>query len=612
MPTMMKPTTGIQEPRTITGEFRSVEGNSNQIEISFSSEYAVRRWFGDEILLHEENAVDFNRLMAVGSLLFNHGKDVKYGKMPVGRIEKAWLDTEQHKARALIIFDDDEDSQRVKDKVLSKSIRGVSCRYDVDSWEEVMPGKQSSNGRFTGPAYIALRWEPFEISIEPVPADPSVGPGREMESPKVVPPVGETQTETQRAVQAERQRLSDITALCRDFEVDPQPHITSGDTVDQVRAALIEKLKPQRGSDPTVTITADETDKFRDAAVDAILSRGGIKVQDPAPGYRDLMGVRLTGFASECLIKKGVYHPHRLDDDILLREALSPDSQFGSILSSAASKAMAVSYKAAGTTFQKWTRRGSNPDFKATMQYQISEAGDLLPVTQSGEFKFDEVRDQGVRKVVATFGRGWGLTRQAIINDDIGALTKTPAAYARAAARGINRLVYMQLGANPVIYDGVQLFNAAHGNVAAGAGAINVANVGAGKAAMRQQRGLRGLEALNIGPKFLIVPAARETVAQQYISKKLIPTTQGAINPLANILEPVVDAELDPYSLTAWYLAADPLEADTIEVTYLNEKDLPTIESQVGFDYLGVKWRIFIDYGVTVLDYRGLYMDAGI
>lgn len=409
----------------------------------------------------------------------------------------------------------------------------------------------------------------------------------------------------------ESQRAAEITTLCRGFGIDPAEHINSGATVAQVRAAVLEKLKTERKL-PGATITADETDKFRDAAVDAILSRGGIKVQDPAPGYRDLMGVRLTGFASECLIKKGIYHPQRLDDDILIREALSPDSQFGSILSSAASKAMAVSYKAAGTTFQKWTRRGSNPDFKATMQYQISEAGELLPVTQSGEFKFDEVTDQGVSKVVATFGRGWGLTRQAIINDDIGALTKTPAAYARAAARGINRLVYMQLGANPVIYDGVQLFNAAHGNVAAAPGAINVANVGAGKAAMRQQRGLRGLETLNIGPRFLIVPAARETVAQQYISKKLVPTTQGAINPLANILEPVVDAELDPYSLTAWYLAADPLEQDTIEVTYLNEKDLPTIESQVGFDYLGVKWRIFIDYGVTVLDFRGLYMDAGI
>jgi hypothetical protein len=180
-----KPATGLQEPRTIDAEFRAVEGNENQIELSFSSEYAVERWYGSEILLHEEGAVDFTRLLSVGSVLFAHGRDVKYGKMPVARIEKAWLDIEQRKGRALISFDDDEDSQKVKNKVLSKSIRGVSFGYAVSSWEEVMPGKKSSNGRFTGPAYIGLKWEPIEISIEPVPADPSVGVGREASQPNI-------------------------------------------------------------------------------------------------------------------------------------------------------------------------------------------------------------------------------------------------------------------------------------------------------------------------------------------------------------------------------------------------------------------------------------------
>ncbi len=51
---------------------------------------------------------------------------------------------------------------------------------------------------------------------------------------------------------------------------------------------------------------------------------------------------------------------------------------------------------------------------------------------------------------------------------------------------------------------------------------------------------------------------------------------------------------------------------DTIEVTYLNNKDIPTIESEVSFEYLGMKWRIYIDYGVTVLDYRGFYKSPDI
>lgn len=175
------PKTGRQEPRGIVNaQFRALEGNKNQFELSFSSEQAVERWFGQEVLLHDVGAVDLNRLLTVGTVLFNHGRDCNYGKVPVARIDSARLDADK-KCRAVITFDDDDNSQLIKQKVESGSIRGVSFGYQVSNWEEVLPGKTSTNGRFTGPAYIALRWEPYEISIEPIPADPSVGVGREFE-----------------------------------------------------------------------------------------------------------------------------------------------------------------------------------------------------------------------------------------------------------------------------------------------------------------------------------------------------------------------------------------------------------------------------------------------
>jgi hypothetical protein len=67
-------------------------------------------------------------------------------------------------------------------------IKGVSFGYSVSSWEEVKAGKTSVNGRFTGPAYIGIKWEPFEISIEPTPADPSVGVGRDIENEDIEKP----------------------------------------------------------------------------------------------------------------------------------------------------------------------------------------------------------------------------------------------------------------------------------------------------------------------------------------------------------------------------------------------------------------------------------------
>ena len=111
----------------VPAQFRAVEENKNQIELSFSSEKIVERWFGNEILLHDATAVDLTRLLSVGTVLFSHGRDSNYGKMPVARIDKAWLDSDM-KCRALITFDEDDDSQLVKSKVISGSIKGKGSR----------------------------------------------------------------------------------------------------------------------------------------------------------------------------------------------------------------------------------------------------------------------------------------------------------------------------------------------------------------------------------------------------------------------------------------------------------------------------------------------------
>ena len=181
VPEKQAPETGITQQRTIDISLRVVDEEKRTVELSFSSEQPYNRWFGAEILSHDESAVDLQRLLDVGTVLFSHGRDSKFGRMPVASIDKVWIDTGQRKAKAMITFDDDEDSEKVFKKVKKGLLKGTSLGYVVSSWEEVMAGKTSSNGRFTGPAYIGLKWEPLEISIEPTPADPSVGVGRSVE-----------------------------------------------------------------------------------------------------------------------------------------------------------------------------------------------------------------------------------------------------------------------------------------------------------------------------------------------------------------------------------------------------------------------------------------------
>lgn len=153
---------------------KSLDEEKRQVELSFSSEEPYERWFGIEILSHNDGAVELTRLNEIGCLLFNHDRD-----KVIGRIDKAWV--QDGRGYALVTFDEDPESDVIYQKVKSGTLKGVSVGYRVDSWEEVAAGKVSSDGKHIGPCSIALKWVPFEISIVSIPADPTVGVGREME-----------------------------------------------------------------------------------------------------------------------------------------------------------------------------------------------------------------------------------------------------------------------------------------------------------------------------------------------------------------------------------------------------------------------------------------------
>ena len=160
----------------MAGAIRAVEGEGNERKfvLSFSSELPYERYWGSEILDHSEGSVDLTRLNEIGCGLFNHKRD-----MVGGRISRAWI--EGNRGYAEIEFDTDDESERIYQKVKSGTLRGVSVGYMVDVWEEVIANKMSSDGRFKGPASIAKKWIPFEISVVSVPADPTVGIGRQEE-----------------------------------------------------------------------------------------------------------------------------------------------------------------------------------------------------------------------------------------------------------------------------------------------------------------------------------------------------------------------------------------------------------------------------------------------
>ena len=171
---MAKPKESEKLQRSVNLALKATEENSNQVELSFSSEEPYKRFFGDEILDHSEGCVDLSRLNDIGVVLFNHDRDKVIGKVINARIEES-------RGKATIEFDDDNFAKNIKKKVDSGTLKAVSVGYIVKEWEEVKKGKTSADGRFKGECVIAKKWLPYEISIVSVPADSTLGVGRTME-----------------------------------------------------------------------------------------------------------------------------------------------------------------------------------------------------------------------------------------------------------------------------------------------------------------------------------------------------------------------------------------------------------------------------------------------
>lgn len=608
-----------------------VDTDSRTVELSFSSETPYGRWFGDEILCHDEECINLERFNnGLGTVLFNHDRDAV-----VGHIEKVWL--EDNRGKALVRFDTDEQSETIFQKVQSGTLQGVSVGYSIKRYE-VLDDKESvsSNGRFKGPdTYVVTDWEPLEISIVSVPADATVGVGRSaeeihtsidtqeetkrMDEKAIVTteevkstPVetGITQEDLQKAMEQERKRTSEITALFRDFDVEGADEaIVMGVSVDEARAMVMDQLRA-RNKGVTVTMGEAESDKFRAAAQDAVLMAAGIPVADAAPGANELRGHSLVELARESLQREGL-QANFGDNMELARQAINSTSTFPAIMSNLANKSVMTGFNEAETTFQIWAGKGSNRDFKEAARVALSEAGNLELVPEGGQFPHDSLGEASARTKVATYGKLFSLTRQAIINDDLGLFSKIATKYGSAAKRLVNKMVYAQLTGNVKMQDNVALFDAKHGNVATTGEALSVKAIAKAITAMRRQKGITGEATLNITPKYLVVPPELEVTAYQIVNSTAAVdgVNSGVVNPYKGRFVVVADAELtDP---DAWYLVADATQHDTIEVTYLNGVETPRLETRQGFDVDGIEYKVAFDCGVSALDFRGVYRNAG-
>ncbi len=355
---------------------------------------------------------------------------------------------------------------------------------------------------------------------------------------------------------------------------------------------------------------------FLMAATDALLLKNNIRPKLLHPSARDVMGMSLTDMARTLLsqsggtIRRGLFGVKSETSHDVIKAAMTT-SDFPLLLENVASKSLMTGYESEPASHRTWVNQTDVADFKLQKRVALSEAPYLEPVLEAGEYKYGSMKEKGEGFALGTFGKIISLTRQMMINDDLNALTKIPNALGRSAARLEADKVYSILTGNPLMADGLALFHASHKNLMTAA-ALSIASLADARAAMRKQKGLQGA-ILNIVPRFLIVPAALESEAEQLVATLVDPTKQNATPQHAWIrgLEIVVNARLDEASGVSWYLAADFNQVDTIEVAYLQGQRGAFIDQETNFDTDALKIKCRLDFQAAPIDWLGLIRNPG-
>jgi len=452
----------------------------------------------------------------------------------------------------------------------------------------------------------------------------------------------DAQARADTAVAVERTRVSTIRSLgtkhrlSNDF-IDGL--VADGTPVATAREKILDQLAEQGdaanvGHNSPARVTVDQRDKFREGATNWLLVKAGVahlveKAHALAhPGEKALKidpgefrGMRNVDLARESLENAGTNTRSMRDPDLIVRHAMTSQaavitqttSDFPVLFENAIHRILQAAYATTPDTWTRFCGIGTVTDFRPHTRYLRGSFGALDQVNEAGEFKNKPIPDLAREMIVAkTVGNMINLSRQAIVNDDMDVFSGLAVDLGRAAKLTIEVDVYALLNSNPIMNDGLPLFDAGHGNLAAVGAAPSVAAFDAIDAAMGAQKDISGNEYLEIGLDRLLVPRSLRGAAITINGSEYDPD---AVNKLQkpNIVKGLLSDVIATQRLTgtAYYGFADPSTAPALEVVFLNGVTEPFTDSQDGWRVDGVEWKVRHDYGTGAVNYRSAYKQPG-
>ncbi len=578
----------------------SINDEARTVEVVWSTGAPVQRRDSagpfTEVLSLDPSHVDTSALIGA-SVLDGHRQD------SVDRVLGVVLSatTDGREGRAVIKIS--ERADLVWRDIKAGILRHVSVGYVVDKWQD----SRAQDGTRTR---TAVRWRPRELSIVPLAADAGAII-RSMETEMADTQEDSADTIDRAAINVEIRKLAGLAKLDQPV-IDGM--IDRNLTVEQARAEMFDALV-QRGGEPIRHHRVDLVHTNDDPAVrctrmaDALVSR--VEGKAPKEEARPYMHVRLLDMAVELLELRGERGIRYSAPDDILKRALHTTSDFPLLLNSTGNRVLLAGYESAPSALKMIARQTTISDFRSRSALKLSEHPKLLEVGEHGEVKAGTRAEAKESYKLKSFARIFGLSRQAIINDDLGAFADFSRSAGLAAAETeadqLVALLTANSGNGVTMDDTKALFHADHGNKAASGTAIDVAAISAARLAMRSQKGLDGVTPVNVVPKFLVVSATKETEGEKLIAD-ISPVEAGEVNPFSGKLTLVVEPRL---SGNAWRLLADPARAPVIEYAYLSSAQGPQMASREGWDVLGMEFRVHLDFGCGALDHRGAYLNAG-
>lgn len=314
----------------------------------------------------------------------------------------------------------------------------------------------------------------------------------------------------------------------------------------------------------------------------------------------------------------------RRDPSGVLRAAFAPIQATGfstfslpGILSNVANKFLLQGFMGVDASWRQIANSRPVTDFKSYTSFRLTGDGQFEEVGADGEIKHGQLASESYTNRAKTYAKMFAITRQDLINDDLGALTAVPKRLGRGSSLKLNDVFWTAF-----VDAAAAFYTTGNGNVISGAGsALSLAGLSAANQKFLDQVDADG-KPLSITPKVLLVPTALKITAETLTrSIEIRDTTANTKYPTSNPWAGMFTVITTPYlgnshygnSSTAWYLIGSPDDIPVVEIAFLNGRQEPVVETaDADFNNLGIQLRGYFDFGVTLQDPRAIVKSVGV